>query len=139
MAPPCRREPVRDPALRPRAQSHLPRGNGQRGMKPAVIFTMLQTGAEANGGIESLSQVMRWLRDHRPIVLTNLVSRQTEALQAAGIEVHIAPEAASRGIKRHPLGYVASYVRYFRTLRRLMRSTGARIVHANDPLAFQLS
>ena len=107
--------------------------------KPAVIFAMLQTGAEANGGIESISQVIRRLRDHRPVVLTNLANRQFEELQRLGIEAHVVPETASLGLRSNLGGYIATHRRYHRALKRLMRDTGARIVHANDPLAFQLS
>lgn len=107
-------------------------------MKP-VIFVILQTGALANGGLQSITEVMRRLKDHRPIVLTNLDSTTTENWRGAGIEVHVVPEQASEGLMRDPLGTLRSYGRYYRALARLLGESGANVVHANDPLAFQLS
>lgn len=106
---------------------------------PPVIFVMLQTGAAANGGIESISRVMTELRGHRPIVVTNRVTDRLSDWRRHGIETHVIPETASKGLKRDPLGSLASYWRYHRALKSLIARTGARVVHANDPLAFQLA
>jgi glycosyltransferase involved in cell wall biosynthesis len=107
--------------------------------KPAIIFVLLQTGKSANGGIESVCQVICRLQAFRPVVLTNLHSAQTERLVAEGIELHVVQEQVSSGLRNHPLGYATSYWRYHRVLARLLGKTRARVVHANDPLAFQLS
>ncbi|HEX6740184.1 MAG TPA: glycosyltransferase family 4 protein [Sphingomicrobium sp.] len=108
-------------------------------MKPAIVFVILQTGALANGGLQSIGEVMRRLKDHRPIVLTNLESEWTEAWRGHGIEVHVVPEEASGGFRRKPAGTVRTYRRYHRALRRILAASRARIVHANDPLSFQLA
>ena len=107
--------------------------------KPAVIFVLLQTGAAANGGIESISQVILRLREFRPVVVTNLQSAAVERLCRAGVEVHVVAEDVSAGVTKAPLRYASTYLRYFRKLKQLLRSTGARVIHANDPLAFQLA
>lgn len=104
-----------------------------------VLYVIMQSGAAANGGITSITNVMLALRDHRPIVVTNVESPRTVQWRKAGIEVHVVREAASSGIRRRPLAYAATYLRYHRAVRRLLKETGARIVHANDPLSFQLS
>jgi glycosyltransferase involved in cell wall biosynthesis len=106
---------------------------------PAVLFVALQTGAAANGGIASLGEIMSGLTRYRPVLLTNRESAATRRWAEAGIEVHVVPERASEGLRRSPLATGLSYARYFIAVRRLLAATGARVVHANDPLAFQLA
>lgn len=108
-------------------------------MKPPIIFVILQSGPLANGGLQSVGELMRRLRNYRAIVLTNADSEVTSSWRDTGIEVHVVPERASQGIKRNPVDTVLTYWRYQKALTRLLASTGARLVHANDPLAFQLS
>ena len=108
-------------------------------MKPAVVFVILQSGARANGGLQSVSEMMRRLKEHRAIVLTNLDTDFTQAWRDRGIEVHVVPEEASGGFRRAPLGTIRSYRRYHRALANILVDSRARVVHANDPLSFQLS
>lgn len=104
-----------------------------------VLFVALQTGAGANGGIASLGEIMQSLTRYRPIVLTNSESAATRRWRDLGIEVHIVRESASPGWRRAPFASAMTYVRYFLAVLRLLRRSGARTVHANDPLAFQLA
>ena len=108
-------------------------------MKPPIIFVILQTDAQANGGLQSVGELMRRLKHYRPIVLTNLDSAIARAWREAGIEVQVVPEEASAGLKRGLLRTARTYGRYHRALRAILKASGARLVHANDPLAFQLS
>ena len=108
-------------------------------MKPSVLFVIHQAGARADGGVHSIGEVMRRLKAHRPLVLTNIESPATRSWREAGIEVHVAREDASAGLKRRPVATVRTYLRYYRAVRDLLGRSGARVVHANDPLAFQLS
>ena len=108
-------------------------------MTAPVVFVILQTGALANGGLQSVTEVMRRLKHHRAIVLTNLDSAFTQDWRRAGIDVHVVPEQASGGFRRDPLGTVRTYVRYHRAVRQILAKSGARVVHANEPLAFQLA
>lgn len=107
-------------------------------MRP-VVFVNLQTGTLANGGLESITEVMSRLSRFRPVILTNCESRYSQLWRSRGMDVHICPEQASAGVKRNPLGTLQSYRRYYRALREILARTGARVVHANDPMAFQLS
>lgn len=107
--------------------------------RPPILFVALQTGAGANGGIASLDQIVRSLDRFRPILVTNRESRVVEGWRAAGLEVHVVEEHASRGLRAAPGRAVLTYVRYAFAVRALIAKTGAQIVHANDPLAFQLS
>lgn len=108
-------------------------------MKTNLVFAVLQTGALANGGLQSITEVMRRLQSHRPIVLTNLDSELARTWRNHGIEVHVVPEQASTGLRRNPLATLRTYRRYHRALSGILAASGARVVHANDPLAFQLS
>lgn len=108
-------------------------------MKPPVLFVALQTGSLANGGLQSISEVVRRLKRFRPIILTNLDSEAAASWARRGIEVHIVPETASVGLKRNPAGVLRSYRRYHAAVADLLAKSGARVVHANDPLAFQMS
>lgn len=107
--------------------------------RPVVIFVLLQTGAAANGGIESISQVILHLREFRAVVVTNLQSAAVERLAWAGVEVHVVEEDVSAGVSNAPLAHAWTYLQYLRKLKALLESTGARVIHANDPLAFQLA
>lgn len=107
--------------------------------RPAVLFVALQTGAAANGGIASLGEIMAGLTRYRAVLLTNRESATTRRWAEAGIEVHVVPERASEGLRHSPFATGLSYARYFFAVRRLIDGTGARLVHANDPLAFQLA
>jgi len=97
---------------------------------PPVIFVLPQTSASANGGIASISEIIGRLRRHRPIVVTNCESPQTESWRGAGIETHVLPTRP---------GDLRTYWRYARELRRLISSSGAKIVHANKHFALQLA
>ena len=108
-------------------------------MKPAVAFVILQTGARANGGLQSVTEIMLRLKDHRPVVLTNLDTDLARVWRGNGIDVRVAPEQASAGLRRKPSAALGTYRRYRLALGDLLKESGARVVHANDPLAFQLS
>ena len=108
-------------------------------MTRPVIFVILQSGARANGGLQSITEVMLRLKDHRPIVLTNLDTELAQRWRSNGVEVHVVAEQASAGFRRRPLDTIRSYRRYHRALARILKESGARVVHANDPLAFQLA
>jgi glycosyltransferase involved in cell wall biosynthesis len=108
-------------------------------MKRPIIFVILQTGARANGGLQSVTEVMLRLKDHFPLILTNLETEVTRAWRAHGIDSHVVSEEASGGLARNPLRTIRTYARFHRALARLLGSSDARVIHANDPLAFQLS
>jgi glycosyltransferase involved in cell wall biosynthesis len=107
--------------------------------RPPVIFVLVQTDVSADGGVSSISQIIARLRDHRPIVVTDRETSRTEQWRSAGIETHVVPQVASRGFSREPLKVLASYARYARALRKLIKTSGAKVVHANDPAALQLA
>jgi glycosyltransferase involved in cell wall biosynthesis len=107
-------------------------------MKRPVIFCVLQSGSRSNGGVQSLSEIVRRLQRHRAIVLTNLESSFTKECRDHQIDVHIVPARVTSTFGSAPFDYIRTLFRYFGAVRRLLRDTGARVIHANDPLAFQL-
>lgn len=104
-----------------------------------LLFVILQTGAGANGGVASISAILDSLSGFRPIILTNRESDRTSAWRHRGYEVHMAPESVTSGIRRDPAGYARTYLTYFGKIRRILRRSGSRLIHANDPAAFQLA
>lgn len=108
-------------------------------MKRPVVFVILQTGARANGGLRSISEVMCRLKDHQPIILTNLETALTDDWRNHGIDVQVVPENASGGFGSDPVCAIRTYRHYHAALGSLLERSEARVVHANDPLAFQLS
>jgi len=108
-------------------------------MSAPVVFVIMQTESLANGGLQSITEVMRRLKDHRPVILTNLDSPLTAAWRDDGFDVVAVPEDASTGLTGNVLGTLRSYRSYHSALAAILAKYGARIVHANDPLAFQMS
>jgi glycosyltransferase involved in cell wall biosynthesis len=106
---------------------------------PAVLFVLVQTNAAADGGIASISHVLGGLRRHRPIIVTDRPGERVDQWRRQGIETHVIPQSASKGLLRNPLATIRSYVRYASAIRHILRSSDARLVHANDPLSLQLS
>jgi glycosyltransferase involved in cell wall biosynthesis len=106
---------------------------------PSVLFIIVQSGALANGGISSINQIIARLERHRPIILTDKETRQVAEWRSAGIEVNVVPQAATSGLGRNLFRAARSYWRYARAIRKLVRSSGAKVIHANDPAAMQLA
>jgi glycosyltransferase involved in cell wall biosynthesis len=95
-----------------------------------VIFVLPQTGAAANGGIASISEVIARLRRYRAVILTNCDSPETQGWRSVGIETHVLPTRS---------GDMLTYWRYARKLRSLISTSGATVVHANKQFALQLA
>ncbi len=106
---------------------------------PTVIFVAIQQDVGADGGTASLGEIITRLRHHRPVVVADRESSRVKEWRDRGVEVHVVPQTASQGFMRNPLGTLRSYWRYRRKLRSLIDSRSAEVVHANDPLAFQLA
>ena len=58
---------------------------------PPIIFVVMQTENQANGGVESITLVIERLKRFRPIVITQLETPIVERWRRAGAEVHIWP------------------------------------------------
>jgi glycosyltransferase involved in cell wall biosynthesis len=72
-------------------------------------------------------------------VLTNIDNDVVDQWRKKGVEVHVEPAGIEISPTGSPLQYARAQRRYWRRLRHLIRETGARVVHANDPLALQVA
>lgn len=90
-----------------------------------VIFVVSQNGRRANGGVESISQILQNLRRVRPIVVTQNETAVTQRWREAGCAVNVWP---TEGEGVQATSALAANLRMF----RLVRTTGCRIVHCND-------
>jgi glycosyltransferase involved in cell wall biosynthesis len=105
-----------------------------------IIFLLLQLPNRANGGIESISQVLMHLQRFRPVVITNRDNERTRQWREAGIETHLIPETVwGSAFRKAPLQHARTYLEYGRAISRIASSTGARLLHANDPISMQLA
>lgn len=108
-------------------------------MKPRTVHVIFQSASQANGGLESVTQILR--RAGPSCLVTQRESRFTEAWRALGCEVHVWP--AEEGAPSAGLARAASRARrtgvelaYNLRVARLVRARGARVVHCNDIAAF---
>lgn len=99
-----------------------------------VGFVIFQTGNRANGGVESITQIVERARRIRPVIVTQMETPVTERWRRAGLEVHVLPAAyeawsEGRGAIRHlPRNNV--------WMAAFVRRRGLRIVHINDIRGF---
>lgn len=88
-----------------------------------VAFVVTQSGARANGGVESITQVVGRLRRVRPVVVTQTETGFNRRWRDAGADVRVWPMPS--------LG-IASLLKNNLRAFRLVRSEGCRVVHCND-------
>lgn len=96
-----------------------------------VVFNVWQTGNLANGGVESITQVLTRLRTIRPTVVTQRETPSTERWRRAGLEVIVLPDDA-RGSGPRALSKAQRLARTNRAMFELVRARGAKVVHNND-------
>ena len=90
-----------------------------------VIFVVSQSGSRANGGVESISEILQRLRRVKPIVVTHRETAVTQRWREAGYSVKAWPMDAN-GVRM--ISALAANLKMF----RLVRTTGCRVVHCND-------
>lgn len=91
--------------------------------RPCVAFVVTQSGARANGGVESITQVVKRLRNVRPLVVTQAETDFNRRWRDDGARVRVWPMPS--------LG-IASLVKNNLRAFRLVRAEGCRVVHCND-------
>ncbi len=109
-------------------------------MRRVVAFAAFQTGAQANGGLESFTQLLASVEVER-VVITQLEGPFTERWRDLGCRVHVIdvpPPKLLRGAAH--LAYTAmrapALTETNRKMARLMRDLAVSVVHCNDPAAF---
>lgn len=91
--------------------------------RPAVAFVVTQSGSRANGGVESITQVLERLRDVRAVVVTQSETEFNGRWREAGARVLVWPMPTLG-----PASLLKNNLRMF----RLVRAEGCRVVHCND-------
>lgn len=91
-----------------------------------VAFVVTQSENRANGGVESITQVLERLRRVKPLVVTQMETRATRRWRDSGAEVLVWPMPRPR-----PASLLGANLRMF----KLLRATNCRVVHCNDILA----
>jgi glycosyltransferase involved in cell wall biosynthesis len=105
-----------------------------------VLFVVWQAGPRADGGVTSITEIMRRLRRVRAIVVTQRESRVTEQWREAGLEVHVLPlpEPPQRPALRR-LALASTRARFNAQVALLARKRKVDVVHCNDVEALQSS
>lgn len=99
-----------------------------------ILFVAFQAGMRADGGLKSLSLILRQLQSHRGVVATNIAGTFVDALREQGIDVYIVPELDSlAGGQRGRLGQAQRVWQSNARIHDLVKRLGATVVHCNDP------
>jgi glycosyltransferase involved in cell wall biosynthesis len=107
-----------------------------------ILFVIFQTGSSANGGVESITQVIEHSPHLRPTIVTQIATPVNDRWARAGAEVQVWPlpyvmgSAFQRGSIwqrwRRLWSLVSTNLRMFSLVHR----SGCSVVHHNDPSAF---
>lgn len=101
-----------------------------------LVYVICQSEALANGGVESATEILRRVKAHR-IVVTQKESRFTQRWRDLGCEVLVWPiPEKDSGPHAGRAARSAALPSYNARIAGLVRSRGARVVHANDIRAF---
>jgi glycosyltransferase involved in cell wall biosynthesis len=104
----------------------LAAGFRYKGTRLPVAFIVFQTGNLANGGVESITQVLERLQRVRPIVITQIETPVNQRWREAGCEVHVWPMSRHRTV---------SVTEYNYRIYKLLRSSRCSVIHCNDILS----
>ena len=96
----------------------------------SVLLIVEQTGAGANGGVESATLLMKNLKNIDVTVVTQAHTPYVDMWRSLGFEVHVWPLPAS-GDLFSPLSLVR-YVRFIAHVTTLARSRRIKAIHCND-------
>jgi glycosyltransferase involved in cell wall biosynthesis len=108
---------------------------------PNVLFAVFQTSNAANGGVESISQIIDRFPENRCVV-TQLSSKVNERWERSGkkVEVFDLPYRVGEGFWKSPLRIklkrMLSYCATNWKTLRLIRSQRIDVLHCNDPAPF---
>ncbi len=112
--------------------------------KAPILFAVWQTGDRANGGVESLTQVIEHIHSLDPIIITQLETPVNSRWRAIATEVFVWPITYDMGSSwqthfRSPIKLfkrIGSHILTNWLTWRLIQQTDIHIVHINDPSAF---
>lgn len=93
--------------------------------KPVVLFVMFQIRDRANGGVNSLLQIIAGLENYRPVILTQMETPLNHRLRTEGFDVRVAPAGlAGKGL--------LPKLRFQRWAYRQYQYLRPALVHLND-------
>lgn len=107
-----------------------------------IIFAIFQTGNGANGGVESITQVIEHRQRQQSVIVTQLQTPVNQRWQRAGAHVEVWPLPYTMGSSFYGSSLWGQLQRLWSLLCtnyqafRLVHHTGSRVVHHNDPSAF---
>ncbi|WP_404420341.1 glycosyltransferase family 4 protein [Nibricoccus sp. IMCC34717] len=121
------------------APSARPASSPSKRRAPVAVVA-LQSGNHADGGLESLTQLVENFCETDLYLITQYESEKTRRWQAAGHRVSLLPLPYLPGSKaggglRGLVQRLATHVRWNIAVARLVRAQGIRVVHVNDPHA----
>jgi len=107
-----------------------------------VIFVIFQTGNRANGGVESITNVIENFQYIKPLVITQMETSANQRWQKAGSEVSVwkfpckINDSLLKSSFRTKWLRIRSLLTANYRIYRTVRSTGCCVIHCNDPSAF---
>jgi glycosyltransferase involved in cell wall biosynthesis len=107
----------------------LPSGRSERVFNDLqlsrIAYIFFQTPDRANGGVNSLVEIIEGFADYRPLVITQVETPVNDRLRALGIEVRVAPEGTTGS------GVLPKW-KFSRWLAKELKEQPIRLVHTND-------
>lgn len=106
-----------------------------------IIFVVFQTGNLANGGVESISQIIEHGQRLAPVVVTQIETPINQRWQKSGAEVRLWQIPYNMCSSFYRANFKAKLQRLYSLFEtnwrmyQLVRSTGSPVVHCNDPTA----
>lgn len=108
----------------------------------SILFSVFQTGRMANGGVESVTAIIKDLKECERIVVTNLESPFCERWRKAGARVIVWDLGYEIGASfagatlREKLARIVGLVKTNLDVFRWLRSQSISLIHCNDPAPF---
>lgn len=113
-----------------------------RAARGGVLFAVFQNGSRANGGVESITQVIEGLSETPRLVVTNAETPVTKRWRQADAETVVWPLPYKNGSSWRS-GGLAAFARRLRSLVatnwwtwKTLRQRNVSVVHCNDPAPF---
>ena len=102
-----------------------------------LLVGAFQSGRGADGGVESITQVLARLPRTRLSVVTQLETPLTERWRVLGFDVHVwpVPHALGAPLAAGPVARLRALLDLNRRTRALVRAESIEVVHCNDPSA----